>query len=93
MKKKFIQKAAALKFRPEKDRAPKVTAKGSGRFAEKIIAMAKEYDIPIKDDPDLLEVLTQLDIEEEIPSELYLAVAEILAFIYLVNGKKRPDSA
>lgn len=84
------KKAVALQYRPEKDAAPKVSAKGSGRVAEKIIELAKMHGIPVKDDPDLIEVLSKLDIEEEIPPSVYIAVAELLAFVYSMNRKKQP---
>ncbi|KUK13869.1 MAG: FlhB-like flagellar biosynthesis protein [Synergistetes bacterium] len=76
------RKAAALKYNEEEDRAPKVVASGRGRIAEKIVEIAKEYNIPIYEDPDLVELLLKVDIGEEIPPELYKAVAEVLAFIY-----------
>lgn len=82
------KKAAALKYRPEQDNAPKVTAKGTGLIAEKIIDIARKHGIPVKDDPDLVEVLSRLDLDEEIPPELYVIVAELLAFIYSLNRKK-----
>jgi flagellar biosynthesis protein len=66
-----------------------VTAKGSGRVAEKIIALAKEHGIPIQEDPALIQVLSQLDFYEEIPPLVYGVVAEILAFIYSLNQKHR----
>jgi flagellar biosynthesis protein len=66
-----------------------VTAKGSGRVAEKIIALAKEHGIPIQEDPALVQVLSQLDFYEEIPPPVYGIVAEILAFIYSINQKYR----
>ena len=84
------KKAVALRYRPEKDSAPRVAAKGAGVVAEKIIEIAKKHGIPIKDDPDLIEVLSKLDIESEIPPSVYIAVAELLAFVYSINGKKQP---
>ncbi|MCS7234176.1 MAG: FlhB-like flagellar biosynthesis protein [Synergistetes bacterium] len=81
-----LKKAAALKYDEEKDKAPKVVASGRGKIAEKIIEIAKEYDIPIYEDPDLVELLLKVDIGEEIPPELYKAVAEVLAFIYRLRG-------
>jgi flagellar biosynthesis protein len=90
MEKKYIQKAVALKYDKKKDGAPKVTAKGQGKVAENIIELAKKHDIPIKDDPDLVEVLSSLDLNQEIPSEIYAAVAELLAFVYSLNSKRRP---
>lgn len=90
MEKKYIQKAVALKYDRKKDGAPRVTAKGKGKVAEKIIELAKKHDIPIKDDPDLIEMLSSLDINQEIPSDIYVAVAELLAFVYSMNSKQRP---
>jgi len=89
MEKKYIQKAVALKYDRKKDDAPKVTAKGKGKVAEKIIELARKHDIPIKDDPDLIEILSSLDINQEIPSDIYVAVAELLAFVYSINSKRR----
>lgn len=80
--KKKRKKAAALRYDSKKDLAPKVVAKGSGKIAERIIEIARQHDIPIKDDPELVEVLSSLDLYQEIPPELYKAVAEILAFVY-----------
>ncbi len=87
------RRAAALRYTPGKDRAPKVAAKGSGAVAEHIIRVAREHGIPVKEDPDLMAVLAGLDIEQEIPADLYLAVAELLAFVYSLNGKKKPGYA
>lgn len=67
--------------------APKVTAKGSGDVAEQIIALAKEHGIPLQKNKPLVELLSQLDLGDEIPEALYLAVAEIIAFAYMLNGK------
>lgn len=88
MPKKNIKKAIALKYDKQKDDAPRVVAKGQGQVAENIIELAKKHDIPIKDDPDLIEVLSSLEINEEIPSEIYVAVAELLAFVYSANAGK-----
>ncbi len=88
MPKKTLKKAVALKYDRQKHDAPKVVAKGQGRVAENIIELAKKHDIPIKDDPDLIEVLSSLEINEEIPSEIYVAVAELLAFVYSANTGK-----
>lgn len=80
-------KAAALQYRHNKDSAPKVVAKGSGIIAERILQIALEHNIPIQDDPYLVEVLSKLDLYEEIPPELYRAVAEILVFVYRMSRK------
>jgi len=78
-----------LTYKPDSDAAPKIAAKGKGVVAEKIIAIAKDHGIPIKDDPDLVAVLATLDIDREIPPELYKAIAEIFAFIYRVNQSSK----
>ena len=80
--------AAAIKYDADRDDAPKVAARGRGFIADKIIEIAKQYDIPIKNDPDLVQVLSKLDVGAEIPVELYRAVAEILAFVYSLNESK-----
>ena len=80
--------AAAIKYDPDKDAAPRVTAKGKGYVADKIIELAKKNDIPIKSDPGLVEILSRLDIDEQIPMEVYRAVAEILAFVYSLNTNR-----
>jgi flagellar biosynthesis protein len=82
------QVALALGYKPEIQNAPKLLAKGKGLIAEKIIELAKNKGIPIKKDDDLIKVLYKLDIDEEIPPELYEAVAELLAFIYKLNQKQ-----
>ncbi|MCL4492303.1 MAG: EscU/YscU/HrcU family type III secretion system export apparatus switch protein [Nitrospirae bacterium] len=82
-------KAAALRYKPEKDSAPKVVAKGSGAIAEKIIQIARQHNVPLKDDPQLVEVLSALDLHQEIPPELYKAVAEILAYVYKMTKKAK----
>ncbi len=81
--------AAALKYDTRKDSAPKVIAKGQGIVADKIIELAKKNNVPIKSDPGLVQILSKLDIDEQIPVELYRAVAEILAFVYSANNRYR----
>ncbi|MCX5836359.1 MAG: EscU/YscU/HrcU family type III secretion system export apparatus switch protein [Deltaproteobacteria bacterium] len=85
--------AAAIKYDGQKDAAPKVVAKGRGAIAEKIIEIAKENNIPLKSDPGLVQILSKLDIDEQIPVELYKAVAEILAFVYSANNRYREISS
>ncbi len=85
--KKKPSKAVALTYDDEKDRAPRVVAKGSGNIADKIIEIAKQNDIPLYKDKNLVQVLEALDLETEIPPELYRAVAVVLAFIYRLNKK------
>ncbi|HPI92728.1 MAG TPA: EscU/YscU/HrcU family type III secretion system export apparatus switch protein [Deltaproteobacteria bacterium] len=86
------KKAVSLKYERGKDAAPKVTAKGRGAVAEKILALAREHGIPIEKDTTMLEALYRLDINEEIPEDLYQIVAELLAFIYRMNSLKKAGS-
>jgi flagellar biosynthesis protein len=82
-----IRKAAVLKYKHQIDRAPVLVAKGKGIVADRIIEMARKHRIPIQSDPALVEVLGQLDIDQEIPPELYRAVAQILAYVYKMTKK------
>ena len=75
------KKAAALRYNQLSDKAPKVVAKGQGHIAEKIIELAKKHNIPIVEDPLLVDSLIKLDLYEEIPPHLYEAVAKIVAFV------------
>ncbi len=82
-----MKKAVALQYRHQVDRAPKVVAKGQGIIAERIIEIAAEHHIPLKRDPALIEVLSKMDLDQEIPPELYRAVAEVLAYVYKMSGR------
>jgi flagellar biosynthesis protein len=82
MDKNEIKKAVALKYDIDIDNAPKVVAKGKGEIAGNIIKIAQDNNIPIKKDEDLIELLSAIDIEKEIPPNMYKAVSEIFAFIY-----------
>lgn len=88
MKRKRQNSAVALKYRSDLDKAPKVVAKGEGKVAQRIITLAKEHQIHIHQDPDLIEVLSHLDLNQEIPPHVYAVVAEILAFVYTLNSGK-----
>lgn len=77
-----LKKAVALKYEPGDRMAPVVVAKGRGKMAEAILEKAAENGVPIQQDSSLVEVLSKLDIDQEIPSELYTLVAEILSFVY-----------
>ncbi len=71
-------------------KAPVVTAKGSGDVAKRIIEIAKEHNIPLKEDAALVELLAQLQLGDDIPEPLFIAVAEVIAFAYFLSGK-RPE--
>ncbi|MFG6148930.1 EscU/YscU/HrcU family type III secretion system export apparatus switch protein [Halobacillus sp. B23F22_1] len=76
------KQAVALGYKTEQQSAPHVLAKGKGYVADNILEKAKEEGIPIQEDSTLVELLSQLNIHEQIPEELYHVVAEVFAFIY-----------
>ena len=73
--------AVALAYEPESRNAPRVTAKGRGAVAERIIEMAEAPGIVIEDNPHLAEALSAVEIDDQIPIELYEAVAEVIGFV------------
>ena len=72
------------------DGAPRVTAKGAGHLAQHIIELAKQHNIPITQDSELTELLSQVELNERVPAELYEAVAQVLVFAYQLSGKSLP---
>ncbi|CAG37213.1 EscU/YscU/HrcU family type III secretion system export apparatus switch protein [Desulfotalea psychrophila] len=81
------KKAVALRYHQEEDRAPRVVASGKGIVAENIIETGEAAGVYIQEDRDMVELLAQIELNQEIPMELYGAVSEILSFVYKVNGK------
>ena len=79
------QKAIALKYEQEKNSAPRVTAKGEVKTAQKIIQIAKESGVTLKKDEDLIELLSKVELDAEVPPEMYKAVAELFAFLYKIT--------
>lgn len=82
------QRAVALRYGTD-DRAPRVVASGAGEIARRIIELAQEHKVPVREDDSLVNVLAKLDLGYEIPHETYRAVAEILAFLYRTDEKWR----
>ncbi|RYM07197.1 hypothetical protein EWH99_00570 [Sporolactobacillus sp. THM7-7] len=80
-------KAVALSYDTEREEAPRLSAKGEGKTARKIIETAKAHQIPIQEDESLVSLLSALDLNTVIPPELYAAVAEIFVFIYNIDEK------
>lgn len=80
--------AIALKY--DGENAPRLTAKGQEDLAKRIVELAKEHQVPLHQDPQLAAVLAQIPLGEEIPEALYRAVAEVIAFAYLISGKRPP---
>lgn len=95
MKNKYKrQEAIALSYDPtSKSSAPKVVAKGKGVIAENILEKAKEHNVPIQEDASLVEILSQIQINETIPEELYQAVAEVFAFVYRVDREYKQSTS
>ena len=86
------KRAVSLEYRPNNAAdAPKITATGKGLLAEQIIALAVQHDVPILKNADMAEMLSALNIGDEIPPEAFLAVAQILRYIYHQKGEALPQ--
>lgn len=81
------KKAVGLKYNRNEDKAPKIIAKGEGKTAERIIEIAEKYGIYVKEDKALVEILSKLDLYQEIPEELYGIIAEVLMYVYNLEKK------
>ncbi|MDX8390103.1 MAG: EscU/YscU/HrcU family type III secretion system export apparatus switch protein [Mariprofundaceae bacterium] len=77
----------ALRWNPEEEMVPRLSAKGSGDVANRILEIAKKNNIPIREDKDLVQILSWLEIGEDVQPQVYTAVAEILTFIYWVSKR------
>lgn len=85
--------AVSLKYDIKTDDVPEITAAGRGKIAEKILQIAQENNIPIREDGTLAEMLASIEIDSPIPSEAFMAVAEILSYVYQANGTLEPFEA
>ncbi|HSU79155.1 MAG TPA: EscU/YscU/HrcU family type III secretion system export apparatus switch protein [Candidatus Angelobacter sp.] len=81
------KEAVALRYQLDKDEAPRIVAKGRFETADRIIKKAKEAGIPIQEDETLVRLLSQLDLNQVIPAELYQAVAEVFVFLYQLDNE------
>lgn len=72
------------------ENTPRITAKGQGELAEQIIALAEEHGVPLHGDRELAALLSQIPLGDEIPETLYIAIAHVIAFAYMVSGKFPP---
>ena len=79
------RKAVALKYEAERDLAPRVIAKGRGHVAEHILETAQKNSVPVYQDKTLVNMLMALEIDREIPPELYKAIAEVMAYVYKMD--------
>jgi flagellar biosynthesis protein len=86
--KERIPMAVALHYNSSGSGAPRVVAKGGGDVARRIIEVAREHKVPLEEDAALASALSKLDLGKEVPRELYVAVAHVLAFAWAVAGKK-----
>ena len=85
------RRAVALAYKPlDADSAPRVVAKGEGGIAEAILQQAEAYNIPVLRNPELSELLAEVETGSEIPTEAFLAVAEILRYVYALKGEDPP---
>lgn len=84
-----VKTAVALKYDRTRNRAPSVAATGRGRIAERILEVAKQSGVPVREDRELVELLARLDLGEAIPAELYPVIAEVFAFVYRLNAAPR----
>lgn len=82
-----MKQAVAMKYKAYEDSAPKVIAKGSGEIAKKIIQKAKEYDVAIFQNPELTNMLMNVEINEEVPEKLYEAVVEVFVWLHKTENK------
>lgn len=82
-----MKKAVALGYDQDKNLAPRVVAKGKGASAENIIKIAQLHNLPIKEDADLVELLSKVELDREVPEKLYVAVAEVFSFLYKITKK------
>ncbi|MCW2983931.1 MAG: hypothetical protein JWR63_1501 [Conexibacter sp.] len=83
------RRAAALRYDKDKSGAPTVVAAGAGLIADRIVEIAKEQGLPVRADPALAEALARLELEQEIPPELFVAVAEVLVWAYGLEKRRR----
>lgn len=93
MKEQNVKKAVALKYDMNTYNAPEIVAKGKGETAANIIRIAQENELPIQKDEDLVELLTKIDVNKEIPENMYKAIAEVFSFIYDLTKKNRNDNS
>ncbi len=85
--------AVALEDRTLEREVPKISAAGRGKIAEQILKLAQENGVRIREDSTLAEMLATIEIDSPIPSESFMAVAEILSYVYRANGQPNPFDA
>lgn len=88
-----VPKTIAVALEEQGDKAPKITASGRGFVAEQILEIAFANGVKVREDADLVQVLNAVDVDSDIPTEAYAAVAEILAYVYRANGQVPSSSS
>jgi flagellar biosynthesis protein len=86
------RRATALRYDRDDNQSPQVIATGSGLIAERIVEIAREQGLPVREDPALAEALSRLELEQEIPPELFVAVAEVLVWAYSLEKRRSRGS-
>ncbi len=84
------KRVVALRYDASSSEAPRVIAKGQRLIAERILELAREHNIHVHEDPVLVGLLAKIDVNSEIPPDLYKAVAEVLSFVYRLNKRLSP---
>ena len=79
------RQAVALRYDVDKDKAPLILATGRGQIADEIVRVAEENKVPMYEDPELAELLSKLELDANIPADLYVMVAEVLFFVYKLD--------
>jgi flagellar biosynthesis protein len=87
------QFAVALDYELGSETAPRIVARGYGKIAEQILELAFANNVKVRQDPDLAQILSAVELDCEIPIEAFAAVAEILSYVYQANGRLRPPAA
>ncbi len=81
------REAVGLRYEGDESSAPRVIARGRGELAERILAVAEEHGVPVRRDPDLLQLLAVSQVGDEIPTEVYGAVAQLISFLWRLNAE------
>ena len=86
-KQKPPQEAVAIRYDRDRENAPRVVAKGKGYVAEQLLAIARRHAVPVYQNQTVTQLLMAVELDREIPPELYQAVANVLAYVYRMDGR------
>ncbi len=82
-----VPEAVAIRYDRERENAPRVVAKGRGTIAQQLMAIAKKHAVPVYQNQTVTQLLMAVELDREIPPELYQAVANVLAYVYRLDGR------